>query len=385
MKKRVGILIGGKSVEHEVSIITGLQVLDNIDREKYEPIIVYIQKDGSWVLGKSLYKIANYKNKELKDIYEVVPIVGKNKLILYPHPKKTKRKFFKKPPEVEIDIVFPALHGTNAEDGCIHGFCQMNAIPCAFGSVLSSAVGMDKVIMKKVFSADKLPITEYIWFYKSEFMLDIEKVIKDSEAIGYPLIVKPANLGSSIGIGKANNQQELINAIQVAASYDKKIIVERCIENVREINCAVLGCENDLTTSLCEEPLGWRDFLTYEDKYINNNKNSISSNRKIPADIDEEIKNKIFKLAKLAFNAIDCSGNARIDFLYEGNNIYINEINTIPGSIAFYLWEATGINFKELITKIIDISENIEKDKTVNIISYNIDLLNNLGKFGKHS
>ncbi len=384
MKKRVGILIGGKSVEHEVSIITGLQVLDNIDREKYEPIIIYIQKDGSWVLGKSLYKIANYKNKELKDIYEVVPIAGNNKLILYPHPKKTKRKFFRKPSAVEIDVVFPALHGTNAEDGCIHGFCQMNAIPCAFGTVLSSAVGMDKVIMKKVFSADKLPIPEYIWFYKSEFMLDMEKIIKDSEAIGYPLIVKPANLGSSIGIGKANNQQELINAIQIATYYDKKIIVEKCIENLREINCAVLGYENDLITSFCEEPLGWKEFLTFEDKYINNNKNSINNNRKIPADIDEETKNKIFELAKSAFNAIDCSGNARIDFLYEGNNIYINEINTIPGSIAFYLWEATGINFKELITKIIDISENIEKDKTVNVISYNVDLLSNLGKFGKH-
>ncbi len=392
MKKRVGILIGGKSVEHEVSIITGLQVLDNIDKEKYEPVIVYIQKDGSWFLGKSLYDVNNYKNKRLDDKYEVVPIASNNKLLLYPHPKNVKRKLFKKPAEVEIDIVFPALHGTNVEDGCMHGFFQMNDIPCAFGSVLSSAVGMDKVIMKKIFSADKLPITEYIWFYKNEFMLEMDKIIKNSEEIGYPLIVKPANLGSSIGINKANNQQELIYAIQVASSYDKKIIVEKCLENIREINCAVLGYENDLITSLCEEPLGWKEFLTYEDKYINNSKNSINNNRKIPADIDEETTNAIYELAKRAFNAIDCAGNARIDFLYDGYNIYINEINTIPGSIAFYLWEKKDISFKDLITKILNIAEANGKDKIMNIISYNIDLFDNignigsnLGKFGKHS
>lgn len=385
MKKSVGILIGGKSVEHEVSIITGLQVLDNIDKEKYEPVIIYIQKDGRWFLGKSLYEISNYKSKQLNDIYEVVPIANNNKLLLYPHPKNVKRKLFKKIEVVEVDIVFPALHGTNAEDGCVHGFFQMNDIPCAFGNVLSSAVGMDKVIMKKIFSADNLPITEYIWFYKNEFLLDMERIIKNSEEIGYPLIVKPANLGSSIGINKASNQHELIYAIQVASSYDKKVIVEKCLQDIREINCAILGYENNLVTSLCEEPLGWKDFLTYEDKYINNSKNITNSKRKIPADIDEETTNKIYELAKSAFKAIDCAGNARIDFLYDGNNIYINEINTIPGSIAFYLWDKKGVSFKELITKIINIAEDSEKDKVMNIISYNIDLLNNIGKFGKHS
>ncbi len=388
LKERIGILIGGKSVEHEVSIITGLQVLENIDKEKYEPIIIYIRKDGSWVLGESLYDIKSYKTKNFKDIYEVVPIADNNKLTLYPHPVKTKKNlfkcFFRKPKPVVIDVLFPAMHGTNAEDGCIHGFCQMNGVPCAFGTVLSSAVGMDKVIMKKLFVADKLPIVDYIWFYKNEFLINMEKVIANSEIIGYPLIVKPANLGSSVGISKANNQDELINAIQVAISYDKKIIVEKCIENLREINCAVMGYEDDLITSLCEEPLNYKDFLSYEDKYINNSKNNINGKRKIPADIDEETKNKIFELAKSAFNAIDCSGNARIDFLYDGNNIYINEINTIPGSLAFYLWEATDISFKELITKIIGIAEEETKDRRTNIISYNVDLINNMGKYGKH-
>lgn len=387
MKKRIGILIGGKSVEHEVSIITGLQVLENIDKDKYEPTIIYIQKDGSWNLGKSLHDIKNHKTKSFKDAYEVVPIASNNKLILYPHPKKAKRGFFnnlfRKPKPVDVDVVFPAMHGTNGEDGCIHGFCQMNGIPCAFGRVLSSAVGMDKVIMKKLFIADKLPIVDYVWFYKNEFLVNMEKVIANSEIIGYPLIVKPANLGSSVGISKANNQDELIQAIQVAISYDKKIIVEKCVENLREINCAVMGYEDDLISSLCEEPLNYKDFLSYEDKYINNSKNNINGKRKIPADIDAETKNKIFELAKSAFKAIDCSGNARIDFLYDGNNIYINEINTIPGSLAFYLWEATGISFKELITRIINFAELETKERSTNIISYNVDLINNMGKYGK--
>ncbi len=387
MKKRIGILIGGKSVEHEVSIITGLQVFENIDRDNYEPIIIYISKDGRWLLGESLYNINNYKNKSLKDAYEVVPIANNNKLILYPHPMKIKRKlfkgFFRKPKLVEVDLLFPAIHGTNAEDGCIHGLCQMNSIPCAFGTVLSSAAGMDKVIMKKLFAADNLPIVDYIWFYKNEFFDNMEKVIANSEILGYPLIVKPANLGSSVGINKANNQEELIHAIQVAISYDKKIIVEKCVENLREINCAVMGYEDELITSLCEEPLNYKDFLSYEDKYINNSKNNINGKRKIPADIDEETRDKIFELAKLAFKAIDCSGNARIDFLYDGNNIYINEINTIPGSLAFYLWEAKGISFKELITKIINIAEEEAKVRSTNIISYNIDLLNNMSRYGK--
>jgi D-alanine-D-alanine ligase len=386
LKKRIGILIGGKSVEHEVSIITGLQVLENIDKDKYEPIIVYIRKDGNWVIGESLHDIKNHKAKSFKDAYEVVPIANKNKLVFYPHPDKVKRSFknfFRKPKHVEIDVLFPAMHGTNGEDGCIHGFCQMNDIPCAFGRVLSSAVGMDKVIMKKIFIADKLPIVDYIWFYKNDFFVNVEKVIANSEIIGYPLIVKPANLGSSVGISKANNQEELIHAIQVAVSYDKKIIVEKCVENLREINCAVMGYEDDLITSLCEEPLNYKDFLSYEDKYINNSKNNINGKRKIPADIDEETKNKIFELAKAAFKAIDCSGNARIDFLYDGNNIYINEINTIPGSLAFYLWEATGISFKELITRIINFAEIETKERSTNIISYNVDLINNMSKYGK--
>lgn len=382
--KRIGIIIGGKTVEHEVSIITGLQVLDNIDKSKYEPRIIYIQKDGKWYAGDSLHNIDNYRKKTFSDAYEVLPGFKDNKLILYPHPEIKQGFFGKKQATYEIDIVFPAVHGTNVEDGALHGVFQMNQVPCAFGSVLSSSVGMDKVVMKKVFESNKLPIVDYTWFFRSSFEENKKEILEEVENIGYPLIVKPANLGSSVGISKANNIDELLFSIEVAMSYDRKIIVEKCIENVREINCAVMGFENNLTASLCEEPVGWKEFLTYEDKYVNKKKDASESKRRIPADIDKEVENKIKEFAKQAFKSIDCCGDARIDFLFDGNNIYVNEINTIPGSIAFYLWEGMGISFTQLITNIIELAE-IQQNQTIkNIVSYDVDLLNKMGSSGKH-
>ncbi len=257
MKKSVGIIIGGRTVEHEVSIITGLQVLDNIDKTLYEPRIIYVQKDGRWYVGNSLHNINNYKVKKFDDAYEILPGFKNNKLVLYPHPDIKQGLFGKKYSTYEIDIVFPAVHGTNVEDGALHGIFQMNDVPCAFGSVLSSAVGMDKVIMKKVFESNNIPVVDYTWFYRSSFEENKENILTECEKIGYPMIVKPANLGSSVGISKAKNYDELLFSIQVAMSYDRKVIVEKCVENVREINCAVMGFENDLAASLCEEPVGW--------------------------------------------------------------------------------------------------------------------------------
>ena len=382
--KKVGIIIGGKSVEHEVSIITGLQVFENIDKDIYEPKIIYIQKDGKWLVGDSLHDINNYKKKNFDDAYEVLPGFKNEKLILYPHPELKTGFFGKKYPTYDIDIVFPAVHGTNVEDGALQGLLQINGVPYAFGSVLSSAVGMDKVIMKKVFQSCNLPIVDYIWFYRSSFEADKDKIIEEAENIGYPLIVKPANLGSSVGINKAKNYDELLFAIEVAMSYDRKIIIEKCLENVREINCAVIGYENELETSLCEEPVGWKEFLTYEDKYVNKKKDASESKRRIPAEIEEDIEIKIKDLAKETFKAVDGCGNARIDFLLSGNNIFVNEINTIPGSISFYLWEGKGVSFKQLITRIIELAEIQYKQRKENIVSYDIDLLNKMGGAGKH-
>src|SRR6056297_3391520 len=375
--ENIGIIIGGESVEHEVSIITGLQIFDNIDKNKYKPYIIYITKEGKWLTGEILSNIKTYKKKEFMSAEERIPWKSskKNKMILISKDNK-KRLFKKKKNDIIINIVIPATHGTGIEDGTLQGVLENIGVPYAFSDVKASALGMDKIIMKKIFKDEGLPLVDYRWFYKSDFKENRDQVIKESEELGYPLIVKPSNLGSSVGITKANNQKELEESIEVAISYDRKIIVEKCLVNAREINCGVLGYEKSVKASKCEEPVGWKEFLKYEDKYVNNSKNKGDTKRVIPADIPDNITNEIIDIAKKSFVSINASGAARVDFLLEGENIYINEINTIPGSVSFYLWEPSGIEFKDLIDELIIIAK--KKLDTDLIKTYDVDLLNKM-------
>jgi D-alanine-D-alanine ligase len=387
--KKVGIILGGKTVEHEVSIITGLQIYDNIDRTKYQPFVIYIDKKGRWNIGESLGDIKTYQKKSFEGVTEVIPWQNfdkKNTLTLHPNPDLKQGLFAKKREKLEVEVVIPAVHGTNVEDGALQGILESCGVPYCFTGVKASALGMDKVSMKKVFQAENLPMVNHTWFYRSQYRTDQSQYLEKAEEIGYPLIVKPANLGSSVGINKATNRDELMESIEVAISYDKKILVEQCIENLREINCAVIGYEDDVEASLCEEPIGWEDFLKYEDKYMSGKKGKGSGEDKriIPADLPEEVSQRIRELAKKAFMAIDASGTSRVDFLYDNKNIYVNEINTIPGSISFYLWEPSGLPFKDLITRLIEIAEKKHQDESENIDSYDIDLLNNMAKGAKN-
>lgn len=379
MKKKVAIIFGGRSVEHEVSVITGLQVIENIDKEKYDTIPIYIDKQGKWFTGNSLKEFKNYKDNNFKGLQEVVLSLNSNDHNLYLHPNSI--GLFKNKVIDKIDIVFPTIHGTNGEDGTIQGLFELMNIPYVGGGVLASSVGMDKILMKEVFKARGLPIVDYNWFYRNKWIENQEKIIDDiEEKLDYPLFIKPANLGSSIGISKAKDRESLINAIEIAIRYDRKIIVEKAVENPREINCAVMGYNDNVIASLCEEPLGWEEILTFEDKYIKSNTKGAgkeSSRRIIPADIEDDIRERIEELAKESFIAIDCSGNSRIDFLLdENNNIFINEINTLPGSIAFYLWEKKGYPFNKLIDEMINIAIEIHKDKNENMYIYEADLFN---------
>lgn len=384
MKKKVGVIFGGRSVEHEVSVITGLQVIENIDKSKYEVIPIYINKEGRWFTGNSLFKFKNFKENKLDDLKEVIvtPINGDNKI--YSHPEKT--GLFSKKLLGSIDVFFPALHGTNGEDGTLQGLFELLNIPYVGGGVLASAVGMDKIVMKSVFKAYGLPVVDYIWFYRKRWNDNKEELISEiGEKLGYPVFVKPANLGSSIGITKAKDRNKLEEAIEIAIRYDRKIIVEKGIEAPREINCAVMGYDDNLKTSLCEEPLGWQELLTYEDKYVKSNtKGAKGERRNIPADISDSLKEKIEDLAEQAFMSIDCRGCARIDFLVENNDtVYVNEINTMPGSISYYLWEPMGVSFKELVNQLIDIAFISQKEKKVNMYSYDVDLFKRIDIEGK--
>ncbi len=384
MKKRVGVIFGGRSVEHEVSVITGIQIMENIDREKYEIVPIYINKEGKWLTGDSLFKFKNFKDNNLNDLKEIMITPTYNDHNLYSHPENV--GLFGKKIVDSVDIIFPAVHGTNGEDGTIQGIFELMNIPYVGGSVLASSVGMDKILMKDVFKANNLPIVDFMWFYRSQWEKDSGEVVKNIEGkLKYPLFVKPANLGSSVGISKAVDNKTLVDAIEVAIRYDRKIIIESAVENPREINCAVMGYNNNVKASLCEEPLGWKDLLSYEDKYVKSNtKGAKGGTRRIPADLEDNTREEIERIAKEAFTSIDCSGNARIDFLLDAdNNIYINEINTLPGSIAYYLWEGKGINFKELLSEMIEIAIEIHKEKNKNMYSYDVDLFNKINLSGK--
>jgi len=375
------IVFGGKSVEHEVSTITGLQIIENIDRKKYKPIPLYITKEGEWLTGDCLLDIETFKKGDYSRAEKVFLDPGcKNKSKLL----TSKKGLLNNYKTNDVDVIFPALHGTYGEDGSIQGLFDILDIPYAMGSVLSSANGMDKVTMKKLFAFHDIPIVKYLWFYRNHIESCRENVISSIEAqLGYPVIVKPSNLGSSIGISKAKDRKTLDDALNIAMQYDSKIIIEKAIENLREINCSVLGYQDNLEVSLCEEPLVGESILTFDDKYIRANTKGTNTGRKIPAPISDELRVKIEEMAKECFMAIDGSGCARVDFLLENDDLlYANEINTIPGSIAFYLWQPKGKEFTELIDDILQIAFKVYEEKKKNMYRFDVNLFLKLQQKG---
>ncbi|NLK43406.1 MAG: D-alanine--D-alanine ligase [Tissierellia bacterium] len=376
--KNVAVIFGGRSVEHEVSIITGMQIIENMDKTKYNVIPIYVNKEGKWLTGSSLMDFKNYKEDNFTDAQEIVLSHNYGDNNIYVSPRSS--GLFKKKILDRIDLAFPAFHGMNGEDGTVQGIFELMDIPYVGCGVLASAVGMDKILMKDVYKANNLPIVDYTWFYRSKWINSKEEVLNlIEEKLSYPLFVKPANLGSSIGISKAKDRDGLIEAIEVAIRYDRKIIVEKAVEEPREINCAVLGYDDELITSLCEEPVGWKEILTFEDKYVKSNTKGkgAGERRRIPAEIDDNIREEIEELAKLAFKTIDAKGVSRIDFLLDKNNkVYINEINTLPGSISFYLWEGKGYPFSKLVDELINIAIIVHEEKKKNSYSYEANLLN---------
>ena len=384
--KRVGVVFGGRSVEHEVSVITGMQVMENIDKKKYEVVPIYISKEGKWLTGDCLLDFSNFKNNRLSEAQEIFVSPNCGNYNFYPNPESI--GLFGKKVLGSLDVVFPALHGTHGEDGSIQGLFELMDIPYAGCGVLASSVGMDKILMKDVYKANGIPIVNYYWFYRTNWKSNKDTVIKEiEEKLKYPVFVKPANLGSSIGINIAKDQEGLIKAIEIAVNYDRKIIIEQAVESPREINCAVLGYDKELTTSLCEEPLGWEDVLTFEDKYVKSNAKggkSSGERRIIPADISDDLRLRIEDLAKQAFLCIDAKGTARIDFLVDQDgNVFVNEINTIPGSFGFYLWEGKGYSFGRLVDELINIATITHEDKKSNMYNFDANLFNRIQYGGK--
>ena len=381
MKTRVAVLFGGKSVEHEVSIISGIQAFLNLDTEKYELIPVYLTKENEMYTGELVGKMESYKNIDrlIKKSQRMVMTNEGGKVFLTPYPFG----IFGKKKQIEIDIVFPVVHGTNVEDGTLQGYLKTLGVPFVGCDVEASANGMDKYASKIILRDAKIPVIDGRRYTLSDYA-NIDEMMNHIEVnLGYPVIVKPINLGSSVGISIAKDHVELAASIDDAFSYANKILVEHAVMNLREINCAVLGDINEAVASVCEEPLHTDEILSYEDKYINNAKGAKNAGmasvaRKIPADIPEETREKIQTLAVKAFQTLDCNGVARIDFILDSdtNEIYFNEINTIPGSLSFYLWEPMGIKYPALLERMIELClKRVREEKNITF-SFETNILN---------
>lgn len=377
MKTRVAMLFGGKSVEHEVSVISGIQAIMNMDREKYEVIPVYMTKKNEMYIGEHIGEIDAYKNigELLKKSQRVIMVNQGDQVQLLPYPLKK----FGKGRSVEIDIAFPVVHGTNVEDGALQGYLKTLGIPFVGCDVAASAIGMDKYYMKTVLKDNNIPVLDCRLYTLSDYT-EMEGLLGDiEESLGYPVIVKPVNLGSSVGISVAADRVELTQAVDDAFRYASRVLVEHAITQLREINCSVLGDENEAEASECEEPLHTEEILSYEDKYLSNGKGGGASkgmasvSRKIPAELSPEEREEVREMAVRAFQALGCCGVSRIDFMIDGENgkLYFNEINTIPGSLAFYLWEPMGVSYQELLDRMIQLA--LKRARTEESLTYTFD------------
>ncbi len=362
MKTNVAVFFGGRSVEHEISVISALQAINAFDKEKYNIIPIYISKQGRWYTGDNLLDIRNYRDmkKVIEDAEEVFMRPEYGDYNLY---KVNTGMFSKRNPVVaELHVVIPVLHGTNGEDGIFEGLLETIGIPFAGCNTLSSANGMDKITMKMILRECGVPVVDYVWFTDRQWLSSKDDIISKVESkLGYPVIVKPANLGSSVGIGKASNREELMEKVDTAEKFSQRIIVEHMIEQLKEINCSVLGDADEHESSVCEEPIKTGDFLSYEDKYMGGSKTTAgmqASEKRIPADLPEAVSEKIRCMAGETFRVLSCHGVSRVDVMVDekDNSIYVNEINTIPGSLSFYLWEASGISFTQLMDRLVQLA-----------------------------
>jgi D-alanine-D-alanine ligase len=365
MKLNVGIFFGGASVEHDISILSAMQAIAAVNKDHYHVIPLYLNKKGILVSGKALVDVKTYKSKALVERKSIpVTLYKEGQFVMVKHLKgfhKTER----------LDVIIPIVHGTNSEDGSVAGY--LNVIGAVYGGsdVIASAIGQDKVIFKHILENSKLPIVPWFWFYASDVEASKVSILTQAKQIGYPLILKPSNLGSSVGIELVKEESELFDAIQRASQFDEKIVVEKAITNLREINCSVLKIKGHHKASVCEEVSKNDDILSFNDKYQRSGKGKhegpskgmASLDRIIPAPLEDDQTKHIQDLATTCARLLNVSGVVRIDFLMDTltNQVYINEINTIPGSLSFYLWNESGIDFESLMEILIDGA--IEREK----------------------
>ena len=387
MKLNIAVFFGGESVEHEVSIISAHQAIEALDKNKYNVIPVYVSKERKLYVSDLLKDMSNYKDlKHLISQCTQVSITSEdNRVVIRP----VKPSLFGPKELGTIDVAIPVMHGTNGEDGTIQGFFEMLKVPYAGCDLYGAAIGQDKVLQKNVLNDNNLPITNWFWVYGAEMDTRQSEILYKVHRLIYPVIIKPARTGSSVGISIAHNDEEYLACFDEARQYDEKIITEKVVKPMREINCSVVGDSYSCVASVLEEvsSVSQDELLSFSDKYLGGSKSTKSEGSKgmastariVPAPLTDEQTRLIQQLAKETFRVLGTSGVCRIDFLMDADTkkVYVNEINTIPGSLAFYLWQAAGVSFSELMDKLVELALDRERRRSKMTFSYETNILSN--------
>lgn len=385
----MAVLFGSRACEHDVSIISALQFMDAADRAGYRVVPVYISREGVWYTGDALRKIEAFKSfsPEAAGLVRVQLDTTANAGDLWAWPPRAQGGLLhrKEPrPLCHIDVAVPVLHGLNGEDGTVQGMLELCNIPYTSAGLLGSAVGMDKIAMKLLLRGAGFPVLDGEWFLRDAWRENRAQILDRLEArFAYPMFVKPANLGSSIGIARATDRASLEEAVEVAISYDRRILVEPGVEEPREVNCAVLGYGADVRASVCEMPVTGADMLDFSEKYLRNasktggSKGMQSLSRIVPAPIAPEMTERIQKMSCEVFRTLDCKGTVRIDYMIDPKTdaLHLGEINTIPGSLAFYLWNECGLNYPALVEQLVEYAFKAHADKNHSVYTFDSTIL----------
>jgi D-alanine-D-alanine ligase len=388
MKLNVAVIYGSRTCEHDVSVISGMQAAGALDKQEYNVERVYIAGDGKWYVGQALEDMKFYQKPDCAKLINVVPAAGDQKLRLLRAPRRKGffERAFGKDDAVygEYDVVLPVMHGMNGEDGTLQGMLELFNVPHTSAGVLGCAVGMDKIAMKQLYKGCGIPVLNGIWFTRAEWGENRAKFLDEAEkALHYPMFVKPANLGSSIGIARADDREALEDAVDTACSYDRRILIEQGVSEPREVNCSVVGYGETAKASVLEMPVTRKELLDFSDKYLQSAKGGAkgmqSLARLIPAPIPDEMAEKVRALALEVFRVMDLKGVVRIDFIIDkDDNLYVNEANVIPGSLAFYLWEPLGVPFSKLLDTMIEDAFRAHADRNGSVFSYDSSLITSI-------
>lgn len=395
-KKTVGVIFGSRSVEHDVSIVTAQQVMRTIDPAKYIVVPIYVTRDGRWLTGDPLRDIKTFQAEDMLAVKGVEEThlsssTGFKGLITPPIAKG----FFRKSKLMPLDVIFPVVHGSHGEDGTLQGLFEIADLPYVGTGVLASAIANNKITTKALLKQNDIPVVPGVAFTRHQWLSDDERprILEQIEELGFPVFVKPSDLGSSIGIARVDEAERLQMHIDVAANFSRQVLVEKAVVGATEINCAVMG-NHTIQASVLEQPVSYEQFLTYEEKYMRGGKGDKTggvkeagmqgADRLIPAPLSEELTAKVQDIARRGFMAVSGQGTARIDFLVnpETNDVWLNEINTMPGSLAFYLWEAGGMRATAVCDELLRLAFERHNEKARTIFNYQNPLLEHVAKRG---